>query len=130
MSQPPPGTQRRRRMQGPKSEELMVTLDQLDERVAGWVDEFVFGEVWERDGLGEADRLLVAITALASLGRTNQLRTYLFGALHAGESARRIHEALVMLTVYAGFPAALDALATWCDVLASARRQGVSTDLD
>jgi 4-carboxymuconolactone decarboxylase len=116
-------------MQGPKSEALMAGVTELDPQLAGWVDEFVFGTVWERDGLSEPERLLVAITALATLGRPDQLRTYLFGALHAGSSAAKIHEALVMLAVYAGFPAALDALRVWREVLASARRQGLAPDL-
>jgi 4-carboxymuconolactone decarboxylase len=117
-------------MQGPKSDELIASVTRLDEQVADWVDEFVFGQVWGRAGLEETDRLLVAITALATLGRHNQLRTYLFGALHAGESARRIHETLVMVAVYAGFPAALDALSTWREVLQAIRRHGIATDLD
>lgn len=124
------GTRRRRAMQGPKSEQLMSAVAARDPQLATWVDEFVFGQVWDREGLNESDRMLVAIAALGSLGRYNQLRTYLFGALHAGESARRIHETLVMLTVYAGFPATLDALEVWQQVLDSARRQGRVTDMD
>jgi 4-carboxymuconolactone decarboxylase len=108
----------------------MAAVAALDPQITAWVDEFVFGQVWERGGLGESDRLLVAVTALGSLGHRDQLRTYLFGALHAGESARRIHEALVMLVVYAGFPVALDALGVWKEVLDSVRRQGLTTDLD
>jgi 4-carboxymuconolactone decarboxylase len=123
------GAARRRRIQGPKSELLAQAVAALDPEVAAWVDEFVFGKVWERPGLSEEERTLVAIAALGATEHQAQLRAYLFGALHAGVPAKKIHEALVMLVVYAGFPAALQALTTWREVVASARRQGIAIDL-
>lgn len=123
------GAQRRRRAQGPRSEDLRAALAELDPGLAGWVDEFVFGAVWGRPGLSEEERMLVAVSALAATGRPDQLRAYLFGALHAGVPAIKLHEALVMQAVYAGFPAAISALSTWRDVVASARRQGLEVDL-
>jgi len=123
------GVQRRRRAQGPRSEQLRTALVALDPGLAEWVDSFVFGEVWGRDGLSEPERILVAVSALAAMGRSDQLRAYLFGALHAGVPAVKLHEALVMQSVYAGFPAAIGALAVWRDVVASARRQGLEVEL-
>ncbi|HEU0196955.1 MAG TPA: carboxymuconolactone decarboxylase family protein, partial [Nevskiaceae bacterium] len=68
-------------------------------------------------------------TSLATTRQTDQLRVYLFGALNRGMSARKIHETLVMLSVYAGFPVALSALKLWSQVVASARKQGLTLDL-
>lgn len=119
------GTQRRKRAQGPKTDAIQKTLTKLDPQLGEWVDSFVFGDVWGRPGLNEDDRTLVAITALAATRQTDQLRVYLFGALHRGIPARKIHEALVMLAVYAGFPVALQALQLWAEVVAAAKRQGV-----
>jgi 4-carboxymuconolactone decarboxylase len=116
-------------VQGPKSEALQRAVEALDPGVAGWVDEFVFGAVWDRPGLSEEERTLVAISALAATEHPTQLRAYLFGALHAGISARKIHEALVMMVVYAGFPVALDALGVWREVVDASRRAGVTVDL-
>jgi alkylhydroperoxidase/carboxymuconolactone decarboxylase family protein YurZ len=58
----------------------------------------------------------VAIVSLAVLGRIDQLRNYLFGALGAGVPAEKIQQALAMTCVYAGFPAAMNALVCWRDV--------------
>jgi 4-carboxymuconolactone decarboxylase len=69
--------------------------------------------------------MLVAIASLATQGRSVQLRNYLFGAVQDGISPRKIHEALVMLVVYAGFPTALAALADWRDVQAACERHGM-----
>lgn len=119
------GTQRRRRAQGPKTEAIQRAVVELDPQVGKWVDAFVFGELWGRPGMDEADRTLVAITALAATRQTDQLRVYLFGALHRGIPALKIHEALVMLSVYVGFPVALQSLKLWAEVVKAARRQGV-----
>lgn len=119
------GESRRRRAQGAKADRLQADLRSLDPGVAEWADSFVFGEVWGRPGISHEERMLVAISALASLGRTAQLRNYLFGAVQDGIPAEKIQEALAMLVVYAGFPVALAALTEWRAVLASSQRQGI-----
>jgi 4-carboxymuconolactone decarboxylase len=119
------GARRRRRAQGAKADRLQVELARLDPELARWADDFVFGEVWGREGLSFEERMLVAISQLAATGRTQQLRNYLFGAVQAGVDPRKIQETLVMLTVYTGFPNAIAALATWAEVSESAGRQGL-----
>jgi 4-carboxymuconolactone decarboxylase len=74
--------------------------------------------------------MLVAITALAATGNADQMRNYLWGALQAGIAARKIHEALLMLVVYTGFPRALNALHVWRSVFDAAQKSGLVTDLD
>ena len=132
IDQPGPegGRARRELAQGEKASQLQAALADLDPQLAEWADSWIFGEVWARPGLPHDERMLVAITALAATGKTTQLRNYLFGAVEAGLSARRIHEALVMLVVYCGFPTALAGLVTWQQVIDSARRRGLELDLD
>jgi len=123
------GSARRERAQGPKAPALQTALAALDPGVALWADEFIFGSVWARPGLAHRERMLVAITALAALGHTDQLKNYLHGALADGMAAREIHEALVMLVVYGGFPSSLRALTCWRGVVESVRRRGGTVDL-
>jgi 4-carboxymuconolactone decarboxylase len=120
------GPARRRRAQGPKADRLQAELVRLDPELARWADDFVFGEVWAREGLSFEERMLVAISQLAATGRTPQLRNYLFGAIQAGIDPRKIQEALVMLAVYTGFPNAIAALAAWAEVRESAGRRGLA----
>lgn len=127
---PAEGRARRELAQGQKAAALQEALAALDPQLAEWADSWIFGEVWARPGLPHDERMLVAITALASTGKTTQLRNYLFGAVEAGVSARKIHEALVMLVVYCGFPTALAAIVVWKDVKDSARRRGIELDLE
>jgi 4-carboxymuconolactone decarboxylase len=105
------GTDIRRRAQGARADDLHTALSSLDPELAAYADEFIFGQVWSREGLGHEERVLVAVTALAIQGRDEQLRNYLHGALQDGIPAEKLHEALLMLVVYAGFPTALGGLA-------------------
>src|SRR5712692_3701403 len=123
------GAARRERAQGPKAAALQAALAAVDPGVARWADEFVFGTVWARPGLEHRERMLVAITALGALGHTDQLKNYLHGALADEIPPQAIHEALVMLVVYGGFPTALRALRCWMGVVESVRRRGDTVDL-
>jgi len=118
------GRELRARAQGAKAEKLQDALRSLDPEMADWADEFIFGAVWSRPGLDFSERALVAIVALAIGGHTEQLRNYLHGALQDGVPKEKIHEALVMLCVYCGFPTALKALACWRDVLRAHEASG------
>jgi 4-carboxymuconolactone decarboxylase len=123
------GSERRIRAQGARHETLLAALTNADPDLAKWADGFIFDEVWGRDGLEFEDRMLVAIVALAAINRPAQLRNYLHGALQDGMSPCRIHEALMMLVVYVGFPTALEAIGVWRDVVISSRKRGMTVEL-
>lgn len=123
------GAALRRQVQGPKSETLQDGVKDLDAGLADWVDGFVFGDVWQRPGLSTEERLLTAVAMLASARNHDQLRAYLFGAVHNDVPPRKVQEVLAMVTVYAGFPSAIQALTVWHDVVAACRRQGFEVDL-
>lgn len=114
-----PGVQRRKRAQGAKADKLQATLNGLDPTLGQWADEFVFGAVWADDVLPFEERMLVAIAALAALNRRNQLRNYLHGALQAGIAPAKLREVMKMMTVYAGFPVAIEAMDELDAVLAA-----------
>jgi 4-carboxymuconolactone decarboxylase len=121
------GAARRARAQGMRAPQHQERLRSLDPQLAEWTDDFVFGQVWGRSGLDEDERMLIAITALGTIGELNLMKNYLHGALQAGIPPAKIHEALVMLVIYAGFPRCVSALYEWRQVLDSAVRQGVVT---
>lgn len=61
--------------------------------------------------LGRLDlksRMLITIGVLAATGRTAELRTHLNAALDNGISAEELAEAFLHVSLYVGFPAALD----------------------
>jgi 4-carboxymuconolactone decarboxylase len=69
------------------------------------------------------ERMLVAITALSALNRRNQLRNYLHGALQLGIPEQKLRELMQMMTVYAGFPVAIEGMSELDGVVAAHGRR-------
>lgn len=85
---------------------------------ARMVIEFAFGDIYARDGLDLRSRELVAIAALAASGNSiPQLRTHVESASSSGIGKAEVLEVLMQTALYAGFPAALNALAGCHDLL-------------
>ena len=70
----------------------------------------VFGRVWARKGLELQERSLITLAALTVLGRENELRVHLRGALNLGISKEKIIEVLIHLAHYGGWPVAVTAM--------------------
>ena len=75
-----------------------------------------FGMLWSRPGLAVRDRSLATVAQLAALGRTDELRAHLRGALNVGLTQEELVEVLMQTAVYAGVPAANDALKVAAEV--------------
>ncbi|MAG55388.1 MAG: 4-carboxymuconolactone decarboxylase [Planctomycetes bacterium] len=71
---------------------------------------FCFGGFWSRPQLEIKNRSLVTVSQLAALGRTDELKLHLQGAINVGWTREEILEVLMQTSQYAGIPAAVQAL--------------------
>lgn len=98
-------------MLGPKRAQAIEarfrTLSPIFEQEAMSV---VFGRTWSRDEIDRKTRALVSIGILSALGRGNALRIVFELAVANGATLAEITEVLLQVAIYAGYPAALDAL--------------------
>ena len=81
-----------------------------------WVAETAFGKIWSRPGLPLRDRSLITVAMLAALGRTGELRAHLRRRPQPRHSPEELVEVLMQVAVYAGVPAANDALTVAAEV--------------
>ena len=81
------------------------------------VTEFCFGGFWARPGLDVRSRSLCTVAQLAALGKTNELKGPLMGALNLGIKREELIEVLMQTSQYAGIPAAVQALTAAAEVL-------------
>ena len=81
------------------------------------VTRYCFGEVWNRPELDHKTRSMLTIALLTALGKQNQLRVHVKGAIQNGVSKEEIREVLMHSMIYAGVPAAVDSFATTTEVL-------------
>ncbi|HCO61214.1 MAG TPA: hypothetical protein DIT58_13625 [Porticoccaceae bacterium] len=88
---------------------LSVLTDQLGD-VGAHALEFLFAEVWSREELSRRDRSLVVVTALTTLGRTDELDIHIPGAINHGVTREELEELMLMVSAYAGFPFAVEGM--------------------
>lgn len=91
------------------------------------VFDFGFGELWSRDQLSRRDRSMVTVAILAILSRLDELAIHVPAALNHGCSETEVEEIMVQLTVYGGFPRAVEGMRAARAAFARRRaRAGVS----
>jgi 4-carboxymuconolactone decarboxylase len=81
------------------------------------INAYAYGDVWSRDALPAATKSLAMVAMMAALGRANELRVHLNGALKNGCTAEQIQELLLLVALYCGIPAANEAHQVAFDVL-------------
>jgi 4-carboxymuconolactone decarboxylase len=84
---------------------------------SGWLTETAFGDLWSRSGLTLIERERVTLAVVIALGRETEVRSHLGIASNLGISPNELGEEIMHLAVYAGFPAAVDAMRLAADVL-------------
>lgn len=83
-----------------------------------FITRYAWGEIWSRPGLTRGERSLVTVTALAVMGKEEELALHLRAALRNGLTPDQIKEVLLQVAVYGGVPAANRAFAVAARVLA------------
>ncbi len=71
--------------------------------------EWCWGGAWTSEVLSRRERSLMNLAMLTALGKPNELKLHVVGALNNGLSVEEIREALLHATVYCGIPAGLEA---------------------
>lgn len=72
------------------------------------VTEYCWDEVWNRPGLSRRDRSLLNLGMITALGRSNELRAHVRGALNNGLTKEDLREVFLQAVIYCGVPAGID----------------------
>lgn len=81
------------------------------------VNNFVFGEIWAREGIDRKTRSMITLGMLVALARPHEMRIHVKGAVANGVTKEEIQEILLQGMLYAGAPAAFEAFRTCAEVL-------------
>ena len=96
---------------GEQGQKVVEGLADISPDFAHYLIEFPFGDIYSRPGLDLRTRELTTVAVLTALGNAAaQLKVHLQAALNVGCSRDEIVETIIQVAVYAGFPAALNAL--------------------
>ena len=76
-----------------------------------------WGNVWQRPGLDLKTRSLITVAMLTALGKQQELKAHVRGALNNGATPEELREVMLHATVYCGFPTAIDAFRSVTEVV-------------
>ena len=106
------------RQKGQATLKRLFGTDDQTKGFANLLTEAVYGGIWNRPGLIPPDRMLCTIAALGTGPRLKPLRRHIVAGLELGLLPIAIREALVQVSLYAGFSAAEETLALLAEILA------------
>src|ERR1700743_1354402 len=105
------GWDKLKEIDGAAGEKVLASLAPIAPDFARLLIEFPFGDIYSRPKLDLRSREIATIAALAALGNAQpQLKVHIEAALNVGVTRDEIVEVFMQMAVYAGFPAALNAL--------------------
>lgn len=70
----------------------------------------VLGDIWTRPGLELRERSMITCAALVAMGKEDQLKRHLAGALNVGISREAVEEMMIHLAHYSGWPSAVNGM--------------------
>lgn len=92
-------------------------------KLAALTDDMLFADVWNRPELSARDRSLITVAVLTAGGHTGQLGFHLGRALENGVTQTELIEAITHVTLYAGWPNGMSAMAVAQQVLTDTEPQ-------
>lgn len=90
----------------------LENMDDFNDDLQDFITRTAWGDIWNRPGLCRRDRSLLNIGMLVALGKTDELRLHLKGAIRNGVTRDEIKECILQSAIYCGAPAALEATRT------------------
>lgn len=105
------GLEKLREIDGMAGERVLASLADIAPDFAKYLIEFPFGDIYSRPQLDLKAREIAVVAALTALGNASpQLKVHIHGALNVGCTREEVVEIIMQMSIYAGFPAALNGL--------------------
>ena len=105
------GLKKLQEIDGEAGQKVIDSLTTISHDLAKYTIEFAFGDIYPRTGLDLKSRELATVAALTAMGSClPQLNVHINGALNVGCTPQEVTEVIIQMAVYAGFPAALNAM--------------------
>ncbi|KAM3112518.1 carboxymuconolactone decarboxylase family protein [Phormidesmis sp. 146-33] len=120
------GIQNLQQTEGDRVKTIATRFATLAPDLPRLIVEFARGEIWNRRGLSLKSREFATLAMVTALGnQNNSVEAHVEGALRAGATETEIKELLMQMTVYAGYPKTLTAIAAAQQKLVALKQQGI-----
>jgi len=112
------GLEKLSEIDGKAGHNVIESLQDVCPELARYTIEYPFGDIYSRNGLDLKSREIATVAALTALGNCQpQLKVHINAALNVGCTPDEIKETVLQMSVYAGFPAALNGMFAVKEVL-------------
>ncbi len=113
------GLQNLRTIDGEAGDAVIESLKDISPDLARYTIEYPFADIYARPGLGLREREIATIAALTAMGNAQpQLKVHIQAGLNVGLTKQEVEEIIIQMSVYAGFPAALNGMQAAKEVFA------------
>ena len=107
------GWKKLKEIDGEAGEQVIESLKTIAPDLGRYTIEYPFGDIYSRKGLDLKSRQIATLAALTAMGNAEpQLKVHINAALNVGCTPEEIVEVIIQMSVYAGFPKALNAAST------------------
>lgn len=105
------GLENLKKIDGEAGEKVIESLKDIAPDLGRYVIEYPFGDIYNRSELDLRSREIATIAALTAMGNAQpQLKVHIRAGLNVGLSEQEIVEIIMQMSVYAGFPSALNGI--------------------
>ena len=112
------GWEKLKEIDGQAGVNVIESLKDVSPDLAKYTIEYPFGDVYNRNILDNRTKEIAVVAALAAMGNAEpQLKVHINAALNVGVTSEEISEVMILMSVYAGFPSALNGTLALKEVL-------------
>lgn len=124
------GWEKLKEIDGEAGEKVIESLKDISPDLGKFIIEYAFGDVYTRDGLDLKSKEIAVVAALTAMGNAQpQLKVHINGALNTGSSINELKEVILQMSVYSGFPSAINGMNALKEVLQERQSHGIKDEI-
>ena len=110
---------------GEAGEKVINELKDIAPDLGTYIIEYVFGDIYTRDGLDLKSKEIAVVAALTAIGTAQpQLKVHINGSLNTGSTVNEVKEVILQMAVYGGFPCCINGMNLLKEVLNERQSNG------
>lgn len=124
------GWEKLKEIDGEAGEKVIESLKDISPDLGTFIIEYAFGDVYTRDRLDLKSKEIAVVAALTAMGNAQpQLKVHINGALNTGSSINELKEVILQMSVYSGFPSAINGMNALKEVLQERQMHGIKDEI-
>ena len=124
------GLEKLKEIDGEAGEQVIHSLQEISPELGIFIVEYCFGDIYNLNELDLKSKELAVVAALTAMGNARpQLKVHLNGALNTGSTISEIKEVILQMSVYSGFPRAINGMTALQETLEERKQHGITDQL-